>query len=97
LEAAMTCADQFVVDWYLFDDAPPTDAAVMVFQGNKRLGLYQVKRVTPGAMILFHGDAPVPVGTRLDIDDFQSLISGALSSLVTTVTRNDYEGIHLAW
>ena len=92
----MGFTDQFVVDWFISDDALPSDAAAIGLQGARRLGLYQVKKITQGAMISSQGDAPVPVGAQLDINDFQKVIPGALCSLVTTVTQSDQEGIHLA-
>ena len=47
---------------------------VNVWYGGQSIGLYRVKQVDERAMVLNHGAISFPVGTLLDVVDFQRLI-----------------------
>lgn len=71
---------------------------VHVWYRGQRIGLYRVKQVDERAMVLNHGGISFPVGTLLDIVDFQRLVSNsATTCLNTTVVENNLSGIRLAW
>jgi hypothetical protein len=71
---------------------------VNVWYRGQSIGLYRVKQVDERAMVLKHGVISFPVGTLLDIVDFQRLIPNAASPrLSTTVVDNRRSGIRLAW
>jgi hypothetical protein len=73
-------------------------AIVGVRHGGRNVGLYRVRRVDDGVIILSHGVISFPVGTRLVVEDFQGLIPGApRGSLAAVVVGNDLSGISLAW
>jgi hypothetical protein len=93
----MAYPGEFVVDWFMSSDNLHSNAAVAVFQGSKGLGIYQVKQIGVRSMTLSQGDIAFPVGTALEIEDFQKLMPGAPSSLPTRVMQNDEVGIHLVW
>jgi len=71
---------------------------VNIWYGGHSIGLYRVNKVEERAMLLNHGAISFPVGTQLDIVDFQRLIPHAASPrLSTTVVENNLSGIQLAW
>ncbi|MBW8371948.1 MAG: hypothetical protein K0M66_13390 [Thiobacillus sp.] len=71
---------------------------VNVWYGGQSIGLYRVKQVDERAMVLNHGAISFPVGTLLDVVDFQRLIPNSASlRLSTTVVDNNRSGIRLAW
>ena len=71
---------------------------VNVWYRGQSIGLYRVKRVDACAMVLKHGVLAFPVGTLLDIVDFQRLIPHSDSlRLSATVVGNNGSGIRLAW
>jgi hypothetical protein len=71
---------------------------VNVWHDGHSIGLYRVSKVEERAMVLNHGAISFPVGTLLDVVDFQRLIPHAVSSrLSTTVVGNNPGGIQLAW
>lgn len=71
---------------------------VNVWYGGYSIGLYRVKQVDERVMVLNHGAISFPVGTLLDVVDFQHLIPNARSPrLSTTVVDNSRGGIRLAW
>lgn len=71
---------------------------VNVWHGGHSIGLYRVSKVEERAMVLNHGAISFPVGTLLDVVDFQRLIPHAVSPrLSTTVVGNNPGGIQLAW
>ena len=71
---------------------------VNIWYGGHGIGLYRVKQVDERAMVLNHGVISFPVGTLLDVVDFQRLIPNSTSPrLSTTVVDNNHNGIWLAW
>lgn len=82
-------------------DVPSTLAGlpiVNIWYRGQSIGLYRVKRVDERAMVLKHGVISFPVGTPLDVVDFQRLIPNSISPrLSTTVVDNNRSGIRLAW
>ena len=71
---------------------------VNVWYGGQSIGLYRVKQVDERAMVLKHGAISFPVGTPLDVVDFQRLIPNSASLRVSTmVVDNTLHGIRLVW
>ena len=71
---------------------------VNVWHDGHSIGLYRVKRVNERTMVLKHGVIAFPVGTLLDVVDFQRLIPNSASPRVsTTVVDNNRSGIRLVW
>jgi hypothetical protein len=71
---------------------------VNVWYGGRSIGLYRVNRIDERALVLNHGGISFPVGTQLDIVDFQRLVPNADSPrLSTQVVDNNRSGIRLAW
>ncbi len=71
---------------------------VNVWYGGRSIGLYRVNRIDERALVLSHGGISFPVGTRLEIVDFQRLVPNAgASRLSTQVVDNNRSGIRLAW
>jgi hypothetical protein len=71
---------------------------VNVWYNGYSIGLYRVKQIAERALVLNHGAISFPVGTLLDIVDFQRLLpSSACTRLSTTVVDNNRSGIWLAW
>jgi len=71
---------------------------VNIWYGGHSIGLYRVNKIEERAIMLKHGAISFPVGTPLDVVDFQRLIPHATSSrLSTTVVDNNRSGIQLAW
>jgi hypothetical protein len=71
---------------------------VNVWYRGRSIGLYRVKEVGERGIVLNHGGISFPVGTLLDIVDFQHLIPDSrFKRLSTTVVDNNYSGIRLAW
>lgn len=80
---------------------PPLGArvrAVGIRHRGRKVGLYRVRKVKEGMVVLSHGVISFPVGTRLVLEDFQGLIPGApRGCLSTLVVGNDLNGISLTW
>jgi len=71
---------------------------VNVWYLGRSIGLYRVKEVGERGIVLNHGGISFPVGTLLDIVDFQRLIPDSpFKRLSTTVVDNNHSGIRLAW
>ena len=71
---------------------------VNVWYDGQSIGLYRVEQVNERAMVLKHGVISFPVGTLLDVVDFQHLIPNSSSPrLSTTVVDSSRSGIRLAW
>jgi hypothetical protein len=71
---------------------------VNVWYRGRSIGLYRVKEVGERGIVLNHGGISFPVGTLLDIVDFQHLIPDSpFRRLSATVVDNNYSGIRLAW
>lgn len=71
---------------------------VTIWFGGQSIGLYRVKRVDERAMVLNHGAISFPVGTLLEVVDFQHLVPNSSSfRLRTTVVDNNRSGIRLVW
>lgn len=71
---------------------------VNVWYAGRSIGLYRVIDVEPRAMLLKHGAISFPVGTPLEVVDFQRLLPEATDRRVsTTVVDNDRSGIRLSW
>ena len=71
---------------------------VNVWCGGQSIGLYRVDQVGERVMVLKRGVISFPVGTLLDIVDFQRLIPNASTRRVsTTVVDHNCSGIRLAW
>jgi hypothetical protein len=93
----MAYAGDFVVDWFISDHDLRADAAVAVRHKSKKVGLYRVKQVGRDAMTLSHGGISFPVGTQLEVEDYQRLMPRRLGTLAARVVQNDQQGIHIAW
>jgi hypothetical protein len=71
---------------------------VNVWYRGYSIGLYRVKQVGERGLVLNHGAISFPVGTLLDIVDFQRLLpNSSFTRLSTTVVDNNRSGIRLAW
>ena len=71
---------------------------VNIWYGGHSIGLYRVNKVEERAILLKPGALSFPVGTPLDVVDFQRLIPNATSPrLSATVVDNNRSGIQLAW
>lgn len=71
---------------------------VNVWYRGRSIGLYRVRDVAERGIVLKHGAISFPVGTALDVVDFQNVIPNAPAfRLSTTVVGNDQHGIQLAW
>lgn len=71
---------------------------VNVWYEGKSIGLYRVEQVNERAIVLKHGAISFPVGTLLDVVDFQRLIpNSAFPRVSTTVADNNRNGIRLVW
>ncbi len=93
----MAYLDAFVVDWFISNDELRSDAAVAVLHKSRKIGLYRVKQVGMDSMTLSHGGISFPVGTQLEVEDYQRLVPRALGPLAAKVVQNDQQGIHIAW
>lgn len=77
---------------------PQAYPSVVIRHQGRKVGLYRVRRVETGRLVLSHGGISFPVGTRLLIEDYQGLIHGApTGSLPARVVANDMNGLSLAW
>ncbi len=73
-------------------------SAVAIRHMGRKVGLYRVRRVEDGMMVLSHGGISFPVGTRLFVEDMQGLIHGApRGCFATRVVANDINGLSLVW
>ncbi|HYP68404.1 MAG TPA: hypothetical protein VEP67_09170, partial [Thiobacillaceae bacterium] len=97
LEMEMAYAGEFVVDWFISDTDLRSDAAVAVRHKSKKIGLYRVKEVGRDFMTLSHGGISFPVGTQLEVEDYQRLMPRSPRPLAARVVQNNQQGIHLAW
>ncbi len=71
---------------------------VNLWYGGKSIGLYRVKQADERTLVLGLGAISFPVGTKLDVVDFQRLIPNSASlRLSTTVVDNSRSGIRLTW
>ena len=71
---------------------------VSVWYDGHSIGLYRVKQVDERTMVLKHGVISFPIGTPLDIVDFQRLLPNPVyTRLSTTVVDNNCSGIRVAW
>jgi hypothetical protein len=71
---------------------------VNVWYNGHSIGLYRVKQVDARAMVLKHGAISFPVGTLLDVVDFQRLLpTPTPPRLNATVVDNNRSGIRLSW
>jgi hypothetical protein len=89
--------DQFTVDWAVNETNLRPDAAVAVRNHSRKIGLYRVKHVARGRMILSHGGISFPVGTQLTLEDYQGLLPQSGHPLNARVVENNLHGIHVAW
>lgn len=70
---------------------------VNVWYRGQSIGLYRVEQVDAREMVLKQGVITFPVGTSLDVVDFQRLIpNGGGLRFSTTVVDNE-QGIRLVW
>jgi hypothetical protein len=93
----MNAQSDYITDWFMPDNDLRTDAAVAVAHQSRMVGLYRVKGVGKDTMTLSHGGISFPVGTKLEVDDFQKLIPSATKSLSVKVVENNRQGIQIAW
>jgi hypothetical protein len=93
----MAHSGEFVVDWFISTDDLRSDAAVAVLHKSKKIGLYRVKEVGRDSMTLSHGGISFPVGTQLEVEDYQRLMPHTLGPLAARVVQNNQQGIHIAW
>jgi hypothetical protein len=71
---------------------------VNVWYRGRSIGLYRVEAVDTRAVLLKHGVISFPVGTPLDVVDFQRVLPGCAGRRIsTTVVDNTRRGIRLAW
>lgn len=77
---------------------PQAYPSVAIRHLGRKIGLYRVRRVEEGHIVLSHGGISFPVGTRLLVEDFQGLVHGAPARcLPARVVANDLNGLCLAW
>ena len=89
---------EFVVDWFLSDNDLRSDAAVAVLHKSRKIGLYRVRQLGMDCMTLSHGGISFPVGTQLEVEDYQRLMpSSTLGPLAARVVQNDQQGIRITW
>jgi hypothetical protein len=93
----MAYPGEFVVDWFISNNDLRCDAAVAVLHKSKKIGLYRVKQVGRYSMTLSHGGISFPVGTQLEVEDYQRLMPRILGPLAARVVQNNQQGIHIAW
>jgi hypothetical protein len=71
---------------------------VNVWYRGQSIGLYRVERIVDHEMVLKQGVISFPVGTPLDVVDFQRLVPNSVGiRLSARVVDNDQKGIRLAW
>lgn len=71
---------------------------VAISDGARSFGLYRVKQIDQRTMVLSHGAISFPVGTLLDVEDYQYCPPNPASfHQRATVTENNHEGIRLVW
>jgi hypothetical protein len=87
--------EHFIVEWQEADDVKSVSEFVSIRMRGRNAGLYRVKQVMPGGMLLSHGAISFPVGTQLDIDDIQGIVPGTWHS--GQVVGNDQSGWRIAW
>lgn len=72
--------------------------AVAVRYAGRKIGLYRVQDISRRTLLLGHGGISFPVGTEIQIDDYQRLLPGdALGVLPAKVVHNDVHGIAVTW
>jgi hypothetical protein len=83
------------------EQRPPAWAGlvvVVITDGNRNYGLYRVKQIDEGTMVIVHGAISFPVGMHLDIEDFKYQAPTATSFRQrATVVDNSHDGIRLVW
>lgn len=73
-------------------------AVVALSDAGRNFGLYRVKQVNARDMVLGHGAIPFPVGTHLDVEDFEYRTPNPASFRQrVTVVENGSDGIRLVW
>jgi hypothetical protein len=87
--------ERFIVEWQDADDVKFVSAFVSVRMRGRKAGLYRIKKVMQGGMLLSHGAISFPVGTQLDIDDIQGIVPGTWHS--GQVVGNDQCGWSIVW
>ena len=87
--------EYFVVDWQDPGKAGDASPLVSLRMEGRKAGLYRVKQVRRGGILLSHGAISFPVGTRLDIEDVQP--NGSWVRRKAQVVGNDRQGLSLAW
>lgn len=82
-------------------NVPPALAGLVIVSlsdGGQSYGLYRVKQADSRTMVLVKGPISFPVGTHLDVEDYQYDIPNPASfSERATVVESGKEGIRLVW
>ncbi len=84
----------YVVDWQQGEEKV-VGGLVSVRLRGRAAGLYRIKRVQPGGVLLSHGAISFPVGTQLDIDVPQAASPQGWRH--ARVIANDARGVDVAW
>lgn len=92
----MRQSQDFVVEWAMHAAERPRQPFVAVRNGDRRIGLYRVKGLGQGTLILSHGGISFPVGTRLILEDCQMAIPDCQGAIPALVVGNDRAGMRLA-
>lgn len=71
---------------------------MVLSDGSSNYDLYRVKQVETRTMLLSHGAITFPVGSHLDIEDFEYETPNRTSfNQRATVVENGHDGIRLVW
>lgn len=71
---------------------------VSLSNGDHIYGLFRVKRAGDRSLLLHPGIYEFPVGSRLDVEDYQYAMPTRSSfQQRVTVVRSDRNGIHMVW
>lgn len=84
----------YVVDWQQGEEKV-VGGLVSVRLRGRAAGLYRIKRVQPGGMLLSHGAISFPVGTQLDIEVPHTTSPRGWRH--ARVVANDGRGVDLVW
>lgn len=87
--------EHFIVDWQERDEDKSANSLVSIRMQGRNAGLYRVKQVMGEGILLSHGAISFPVGTQLDIESFQTILSSARQA--ARVVANDSQGVRLSW
>lgn len=87
--------EDFIVEWQVTDGLRWPVELVSVRLRGRKAGLYRVKQVRRDGLVLSQGAISFPVGTQLEIDEFQRLVPHGGQHL--RVVANDQQGLSLAW